>query len=157
MAIPPFVAGVALTAAELNVMIDAIEADFVAFTPVVKYGTAATGTHDSRWCRFGRYVIVKFAFKLTTGGTPGTLTATRPVPGRYGALSFGYAEPLGTSVYIAAAGSVYSGIVTSNLSDGTDIVFRSLASPSTVWTHTVPSSIAANDEIYATYTYEAVT
>lgn len=139
-----------------RVVIGVVGGGWQTYTPTIAYGTAATGTHDSRWRRHDRTIDVQIGFKITTGGTPGNLTATRPIAGRYGTLSFGYAVPLGHCTYAPAAGGLYIGVVTPALSNGTDVTFRTLGSPSAQWTHTVPVGIAANDEIYATFSYEVL-
>lgn len=155
-----FAAAEVLTAATLNAW-----ADFGSYTPTVKLGaTTLSISNDSRYSKIGKLTIVTVQFRITNlnGGT-GTLTISRPTVGRMSSLTNNYSAPLGTSsIFDVSATAIYHGVVAANAADGSDIVFRSAASPGVAVTNTAPITLAAGasgtgDEIYCNFVYESTT
>jgi hypothetical protein len=151
---------------QLNANTAAIAAlgTWTAFMPIVRFGsTTASIANDSRFVRTGKTVTCHLKFRLVNlnGGT-GALSVLRPAAGRPAdaAATVAYDEAFGpATAFDLSGGVIFTAVVSSNLVDASDVVFRSSASPAVQWTHAAPMAWAAGalntgDQLAATFTYE---
>lgn len=133
------------------------------FSPLLYMGGAGVGlvANDSRWCRITPNLI-RAEYSFVPGGyLAGAWTLGRPVPGRVktsGGMTAPYAEPIGQFTgFDVSAGQIFTGFVTPNQNNGTDIAVRTNAVPAAAWSNTVPFAAAAGDSFHCWIEYEPLT
>lgn len=161
MAIPLFVAGVALTAAELNVIVAAVEGSSGTYTPTLGnmvIGTGGTPTNTASYTFVGAAeagiltVEGKIKFGSTAPTLPGASAETISLPAGYSLIETdSLAELLSNVFYNDVSGSVNFKGTLYPASSTTLTLFVTSVSGSQITnaalTATVPFTWAINDEI----------
>lgn len=136
------------------------------WTPTVKFGaTTATVANDSKIMRIGRLVVCELRIRFTNlNSGSGTLTILKPYASRRAdtaAVVHDYVPTPGViNMFDISGGNAYHGFAISDLADGSDFAFHTLASPSVTISNTAPFTIAVGalntgDEMTGTFWYEA--
>jgi hypothetical protein len=143
-----FAPGDELTDVAANRMAEATQ-PYTAYTPAVTGVT--TSVRAGRWHRHGDKVTVDFQIALSAAPT-GVVSMSVPVTAT-GALTVGPATPRGVVMGQRVGVSYNAGIVV--LLNVSTVQFTTSASPSSLWSATVPVTWASGDSWYGTFTYEA--
>lgn len=141
---------------------------WTAFTPTVSGngGTTATlNANESKWCRRGRLVHARYAFRMGSvpSGSPIEITLPTPAVALSAAFDFSWTQPIGWFMYgDRSSGQAYPG--RARLESSTIMRISTLASPIVDWSTVTGTPVVwasgaqgTGDELVGNVTYEPVT